>query len=1277
MKTFVFSAAALSACMALGGVTLDERFSDGVLAIGSSGRSWSAKELVGENKGSIFFDVMFNEIKAGAGSSQRTLMHLRTAGRLTLAWNAYRNETLQCSLSDRSKTYCVTFKERGIVPGRKYSLGVTWDGDVVRVYIDGIAVDSGVQPLPLKREKVTRLNIGPYGDSYFAPRTWGDDVKVSRLRVWDEARSPAEVAVEHGIAFKPLVETDKIALVVPQRPSNVSPPKIDGHLDDPFWSHAGSVPQLIHGNFVGKSGKLPPHSFRLAYDSDNLYLGFDTLFPSGFTCVEGLDRTKDSEPEVWGSESWEFFFFLGETLFRFSGNYAGGTLESRKPGGRAWNGEWKRAFSKERFIDDSVLWQGEAAIPWKTLGLDRPYGESMRFNFARSWTIPTCGTISSLNEAGRGYIPDKDCPTMTFASSAGYRLLKRTDPAQGEYAEEYALSGGAKGGNLVYEVSLAARDGSLGHMRLHRTELKAKPGEVIPASFNVSTSVPGYDALLHVLTCDGKVVMREAVPYDLDRRIFDVTPLYLHEKVRVTFRRPFEGRFEMVAPDGQAAFSRAVDGSQFEFPFSRSNAPGEYAFKMYKADGTVVGEVKSTYPGIGAWANQDPHYDWVLPPYEPLRANAAENGLDAKLSMRRYAWRQSVLPTSLESQGEELLAAVPEVLLGEEALPCTAFAVVSNSATHVGFVASGEHATARLENAGWLEYDGVQYNRMTVVPKTGGKSLKLRYRLKPEFAKYLHASAGGQWGAKKTSRIADGKSAVGAYPIFWTGNEEKGLCFFYQSRAGWTADVKKTYLLEKTGEALTVTVSIANKLPVGKPFAFEFGLLASPARPLAKNYPYDTFGITSPAKLNRPGRRPTLDVALMECPIRRSDLGSYFADLDEPDYTLDLKRYRWTMEHNVAGSGVRPVPYTCARFLSSAYPEVRAFLPEWTFTPECALDYSHTGKFLYECCPVSSATDFFVWKYKTLLKLVPGIKGIYLDFGLIHECSNKEHGCHASMAILGQREFCRRLAVAQIEAGIEDPVIVLHNTDCVQLPAMTFATHLLNGENIRQASSSILHNKKDILDTYGIERFASELSTLPWGISNSFYMPYDNLSKKNGGDEPIGLYSFRMGMASIGAGLVHNTMQSMHRNNFGLFDKVVRILDGFGVGKAETRFLGYWRQPATVRAGKGVYVSCHSDGRKVLAVVAHIDKAHDDQDVEIEFDLGRIGVSGTLAKATDMMTADDPDYAWLAKRKRECGKDISRAPIELGEFGTKVLDFNGRVLRLRLPYHRFAIVRLD
>ena len=1275
-RILLASAVGLVTLASLGGVTLDERFEEGGLAIGDVGRSWPAKELVGDNKGSVFFDVTFHEV-TNRSVTQRTLMHLRTAGRLTLAWNAYKNETLQCELTDQSKTYRVTFKDRKIELGHTYRLGTTWDGDAVRVYIDGVAVDSAAQPLPIRREKVTKLNLGPYKDAYRAPRKWGGDVVISRLRVWDNTRAPAEVAAENGVGFKPLVETDKMTLVVPKLPDGVAAPIVDGRLDDSAWSHAGSVPQLIHGNFVGRSGRLPPHSFRLMYDDECLYLGFDTLFPGGFTCVEGIARTADKEPEAWGSESWEFFFRIGKTLYRFAGNYAGGTLESKSPVGKAWNGEWKSAFSKAKNIDDSVLWQGEAAIPWKTLGLAGPYAGESNFNFARSWTIPTCGTISSLNESGRGYIPDAACPYMSFAPVAGYRLTRRTDPAQGDYEEEYAISGGAKGGRLVYEVSLASRDGSLAPKLVHRTDVNAAPGEFVRGSLKTSTAIPGYDAILHVLTCDGRVVMREAVPYDLDTRVFDVSPLYLHEKVKISFRRPFDGVFEMVDPDGAALVSRRADGTPFEIDFPRANAKGEYVFRIRREDGTVAGEVKSFYPGIGEWERQDAHNDWILPPYSAISARIGDGSLDADVAMRRYSWSRSFLPSSLVSLGEELLDGPAEVLLGGRPLACESFSVKSNSAVRVEFVAKGGGTAADASNEGWLEYDGVQFNRFSVTPHADGADLKLRYRLKPAFAKYLHASAGGQWGSKRTLRIAEGVSALGAYPILWTGNEDKGLCFFYQSREGWNMPPSNTYSLEKTADGFVVTVSVAKKLSADKRFNFEFGFVGSPARPLAPNYPYDTFSISTSANLNRPGRRPTLDVALMDCPIRRGDLGSYFADLDEPDYKTDLRRYRWCVEHHGRESGVRLVPYTCARFLSSAYPEVRAFLPEWTFKPEFALDYSHTGKFMYECCPASSATEFFVWKFKGLLKLVPEIKGIYLDFGLVHECSNADHGCRRSMAILGQREFYRRLAVAQIEAGITNPVIVIHSTDCVQLPAMTFVTHLLNGEHVRQESSTLLHGKKDILDSYGLEMFASELSTLPWGMSNSFYMPYDTLSRKNGGDESTDAYSFRMGMASIGAGLVHNTMQAMHRNNVGLFDKVVRIFDAFGVGAPGTRFVGYWRRPAKVVSGNGVHVSCHTDGRKVLAVVAHLAKPHDDQDVEIEFDLAALGVAGTLSAAEDMMTANDPDYEWLARRKAEKGKDIAKSPTGIGDFGTKILGFDGRTLRLRLPHHRFALVKLQ
>ena len=38
-----------------------------------------------------------------------------------------------------------------------------------------------------------------------------------------------------------------------------------------------------------------------------------------------------------------------------------------------------------------------------------------------------------------------------------------------------------------------------------------------------------------------------------------------------------------------------------------------------RADGAVAGEVKSFYPGIGEWESRDPHRDWILPPYSPIR----------------------------------------------------------------------------------------------------------------------------------------------------------------------------------------------------------------------------------------------------------------------------------------------------------------------------------------------------------------------------------------------------------------------------------------------------------------------------------------------------------------------------------------------------------------------------------------------------------------------------------------------------------------------------------
>jgi hypothetical protein len=271
----------------------------------------------------------------------------------------------------------------------------------------------------------------------------------------------------------------------------------------------------------------------------------------------------------------------------------------------------------------------------------------------------------------------------------------------------------------------------------------------------------------------------------------------------------------------------------------------------------------------------------------------------------------------------------------------------------------------------------------------------------------------------------------------------------------------------------------------------------------------------------------------------------------------------------------------------------------------------------------------------------------------------------------------------QLDAGIKDPVIILHNTDSIQLPAFTFGTHLFNGEQIRQDSSTIMHDGKDILDTYDASMFASELSSLPFGITNSVYQSNDVLIPKFGGNpnEDPELYKFRITKPMLAGALVHNTMPSLSRCHFGIFDKVIRIYDKFDVPKAQ--FIGYWKKPAKVIKGKDIFVSVykHKDGKKLLAVISHIGKDHGVQDVEIDFDLAGLDIS-KLSSATELLTADDPEYQELYKllknTKLEGGipHQIRRTPLKLGDFGVNVTGLEQNKLKMNIKFHSFALVEI-
>ena len=154
----------------------------------------------------------------------------------------------------------------------------------------------------------------------------------------------------------------------------------------------------------------------------------------------------------------------------------------------------------------------------------------------------------------------------------------------------------------------------------------------------------------------------------------------------------------------------------------------------------------------------------------------------------------------------------------------------------------------------------------------------------------------------------------------------------------------------------------------------------------------------------------------------------------------------------------------------------------------------------------------------------------------------------------------------------------------------------------------------------------------------------------------------------------HNTITAQNRTHFGILDKIVRAYERFGVKNAE--FIGYWRKPATIQGASDILVSIyrHPGQKKALAVISHVGKEHKDQAFSIAFDAKALGFAPVSAK--DLLTADDPDYQQLYKLLGTNHIYHGRAPLQLGDFGSKVNGFKDGKLSMSLKHHTFALVEL-
>ena len=1248
------------------------------MSFGSKVYRFPAKELVSET-GTLVLDFAVDEMKLSA-SPARTLMMLRSNSRLMIGISTYRNNPIvQFVFTDQ--THKFNFNTGKILkPGEAHQAILSWNGDKVFCYLDGKLVKEAPQPVALNKDRLTYLNIGPHADQWYKTMPWDDDTMVQRLRAYDYALSAEEIQALNGKAAPEINLRYPRILTAPKRQGEIV---IDAKLDEAAWKNAGSPVSLSALRDLGYTWRLPPHHIKFTWDEKNLYLAVDALFPQGTILRKG--KGPNDPGGVYQDESFELLLTHEGNTYYFGGSVGGGKATIKNKDG-SYEPKWEYASHIGVRIDDRILWQGEVVIPWQAIELQAPPKE-LKMNLARGWHSSTVSVSTDLaNQKEKGYWADEAHNfTLRFVDSAPVLSMEQgNDIAYGEISQAFSLYSSR---DTEAELSVIQENvsGLLEPQVLFSRKVQLKSNK--PERLDVEGTICSEQAnrLVYELK-DGKtgqVVLRQDLPLLLQMEYLTVAPRFTVAKLLVNvktsvlqkkFGADFKGSLVVSGPGGKQVSSTHLSAEQPQsLPFSKDNAPGKYKVDLQDATGKLISSVSVDFPGFGEWSKMEFDLRRIIPPYKPMVVKNEKGGLEVMPVGRSYQWRANgLMPEQIVSRGNKLFSKPASLVIGNES---ARLSLTSGSAKphRVEFAANGSSSAYEIASQSWIEYDGVQYNTVKIKAKQKLGAVELRFSMPRDEAKYLHTSSCG-WGNKITMELPDGDFACKYFPVVFLGNETEGLCFFAESSRTWLSKDPKPLHFTSNDMETVFTVRLADGLKAGQELEFEYGLLASPVKPLPKNYPLNTLGWYHIFPMNRPGRRPTVYCGMATWPKVLSDM---FCDLpSETDnktafYREDVKR--------ALAFGIKPYPYN-PHYVTDEYPEVRAFMDEWQIMPQNTWSGTRDGKphSLHLLCPASGGGDFYLMKVKHLLQKVP-FHGMNFDFGIIPVCMNTLHGCHERTPLLAYRNLFRRLALLLIDSGVEDYIITVHNTDSVQLPSYTFVSHLDNGEHIRQQSSTLMHNGKDILDTYKLPMWACELSSLPFGITNPPYQAQDVLQTiYGGGKEDPELYKLRITRAMMAGPLVHNTIPRLNRCHFGVFDKLVRIYDAFNVPECE--FIGYWDKSkvAEVVSGKEVYVSLYKprSGNKVLAVISHLGNERLVQDVEIRFNPKSIGMQN-FKTAFEHIDKDDPEYQQLYEIRNKYSVPLERAPLKWVPAGVKVLSFKDNVLKLHIPYHTFAIVELQ
>jgi len=547
----------------------------------------------------------------------------------------------------------------------------------------------------------------------------------------------------------------------------------------------------------------------------------------------------------------------------------------------------------------------------------------------------------------------------------------------------------------------------------------------------------------------------------------------------------------------------------------------------------------------------------VLAPWTPIKY---QSGV-LQVWGREYGLGSSIFPRQITSGGRSLLA-------GPVSLKCqTMSKTLPAKPERVTTVLASPEEVKLSEDISFgnrvdatvsmrAEYDGLLIYKVHLnsAPAVSIDNLSLDIPLKTDVASYFqkYILMNKDWGKQATRSIPPGQGVVWQSPFnpyVWIGNENDGLFWFSQSAVDWRTDSAPLRFV-RSKDGLKFIVSFINTpTRLSHDRDFEFGLQATPTRPLPRHW--RSIGIirTWPSRkgLSLAGLSNHPKPAVVILWPNKEDW-KWFG-FPEPRNPARMK----ALIHSFHSRGIKVVAYVQAEALAANMPAYKADISAWQYLPPVVDKFSPDvlamGGPIHAVNPASGWGKFFMEHLQKFLNTYD-VDGLYLDNIYLYPDTNRlQYPAGTGYPVLALRRLLRNI-YTMVKEKNSGNLMMIHMSGHDLMPAISYSDVILDGEHVASRPWTCQSYKKML----SLEEFQGEFAGRQWGPTPMFL---STLGYKKGC-----LDTYQQSQYVLAYALVHgDRLWGEFKDD--ILERVYQVYRQFGV--ADARFVPYWNASGDVR----------------------------------------------------------------------------------------------------------------